>query len=92
MTAGIERAIASAKAAAGEKNVILIGASINQQCLNAGLCDELHIGIMPVLLGGGLRLFEQMDLARFALEKIRLFEAGERTDLWFRVITPAANP
>ncbi len=92
VTAGIERAIASAKAAAGEKNVILIGASINQQCLNAGLCDELHIGIMPVLLGGGLRLFEQMDLARFALEKIRLFEAGERTDLWFRVITPAANP
>ena len=64
----------------------VIGGSINQQCLNAGLCDELHIGIMPVLLGGGLRLFEHVDLAHITLEKIRMFEAGARTDLWFRVV------
>jgi dihydrofolate reductase len=58
VTEGIESAIRQAKAAAGDKNVILIGASINQQCLNAGLCDELHIGVMPVLLGEGLRLLK----------------------------------
>src|SRR5262245_16511404 len=46
---GVETAIAKAKAAAGDKDVVLIGASVNQQCLNLGLCDELHIGIMPVL-------------------------------------------
>jgi dihydrofolate reductase len=86
VTDGIQSAIARAKAAAGEKNVILIGASVNQQCLNAGLCDELHCGIMPVLLGGGLRLFEHVDPARVSLEKIRVFEAGPRTDLWFRVV------
>ena len=86
LTEGIESAVAKAKAAAGDRNVILIGGSINQQCLNAGLCDELHMGIMPVLLGGGLRLFEHVDLAHITLEKIRLFEAGARTDLWFRVV------
>ncbi len=86
VTDGIESAIAKAKAAAGDKNVILIGASINQQCMNAGLCDELHIGIMPVLLGGGLRFFEHMDVTRLTLEKIRLFESGARTDIWFRVV------
>ncbi|MBI5958422.1 MAG: dihydrofolate reductase family protein [Chloroflexi bacterium] len=86
VTEGIERAIAQAKAAAGDKNVILIGASVNQQCLNVGLCDELHIGFMPVLLGGGLRFFEHIDFAQLTLEKIKLFEAGARTDIWFRVI------
>src|SRR5258706_4407730 len=60
VTDGVESAIAKAKAAAGDKNVILIGASITQQCMNTGLCDELHIGIMPILLGGGLRLFERI--------------------------------
>lgn len=69
VTDGLESAIAQAKAAAGDRNVILIGASINQQCMNAGLCDELHIGIMPVLLGEGLRLFERLDIAKMTLEK-----------------------
>lgn len=55
---GIHRAIALAQTAAGTKNNMLIGASILQQCLNAGLIDELQIGNMPVLLGDGLRLFE----------------------------------
>ncbi len=86
VTDGIESAITKAKAAAGDKNIILIGASINQQCINAGLCDELHIGIMPVLLGSGLRLFEHMDVTHITLEKIRTFEAGARTDIWFRVV------
>ena len=86
VTEGVERAIAKAKAAAGERNVMLIGASTNQQCINSGFCDELHIGIMPVLLGGGLRLFEHIDAAHIRLEKIRLFEFGARTDFWFRVI------
>ncbi len=86
VTDGVERAIAKAKAAAGDRNVILIGASTNQQAINAGLCDELHIGIMPILLGGGLRFFEHMDIARITLEKVRVFESGPRTDIWYRII------
>jgi dihydrofolate reductase len=81
-----ESAIARAKAAAGDRNVMLIGASINQQCMNAGLCDELHIGIMPVLLGDGLHLFEHINVAHISLEKVRMFESGPRTDIWFRVV------
>jgi dihydrofolate reductase len=86
VTDGIESAVAQAKAAAGDKNVMLIGASINQQCLNVGLCDELHMGIMPLLLGDGLRLFEHIDAAKIKLEKTRIFESSERTDIWFRVV------
>ena len=86
VTDGVDSAIAKAKSAAGNKNVILIGANVNQQAINAGLCDELHIGIMPVLLGGGLRLFEHIDVTHISLEKIKIFESGQRTDIWFRVV------
>ena len=86
VTDGIESAVKQAKAAAGDRNVMLIGASITQQCLNAGLCDELHVGLMPVLFGEGLRLFENIDVSNITLEKIRVFEAGERTDIWYRVV------
>ena len=82
----IESVIAKAKAAAGDKNVLLIGANVNQQVINAGLCDELHIGIMPVLLGGGLRLFDHIDAGKITLEKVKIFESGARTDIWFRVV------
>jgi dihydrofolate reductase len=85
VTDDVESAIAQAKAASGDKNVIVLGASTNQQCFNRGLCDELHIGIMPVLLGGGLRLFEHIDVAQITLEKVKIFESGARTDIWFRV-------
>ena len=86
VTDGVESAVAKAKGAAGDKNIVLIGASTNQQCMNAGLCDELHIGIMPVLLGGGLRLFEHIEVARITLEKFKIFETGARTDIWFKVV------
>lgn len=86
VTDGIESAIAKARVAAGDKNIVLIGASINQQCIKAGLCDELHIGIMPILLGDGLRLFEHIDFEQIKLEKFKIFEAGARTDIWFRIL------
>ncbi len=54
--------------------------------MNAGLCDELHVGIMPVLLGGGLRLFEHIDVVHITLEKAKIFDSGARTDIWFRII------
>ena len=86
VTDGVESALAQAIVAAGDKNVIVIGASANQQCINLGLCDELHIGIMPVLLGDGLRMFEHIDVTNIRLEKFKLFESGPRTDIWFKII------
>jgi dihydrofolate reductase len=76
-----------AKAAAGDKNVQVIGgADTAQQCLKAGLVDELVIGIMPILLGEGLRFFEHINAEEIQLKKIRVLETPDRTDLVFHVI------
>jgi dihydrofolate reductase len=87
VTDGIESAVAQAKAAAGDKDVTIIGAtSTAQQCLRAGLVDELHIDIMPVLLGGGLRFFEDIGIEPVQLERLKVEELpGGRTHLRFRI-------
>ena len=61
VTDGVESAIKQAKAAAGEKSVAVHGADTIQQCLNAGLLNELHIDIAAVLLGSGIRLFDHLN-------------------------------
>jgi dihydrofolate reductase len=88
VTNGIESAIGQAKAAAGDKDVNVIGAaSTAQQCLEAGLADELHIDIMPVFLGAGLRPFEGMDEWEIQLERKKVMELpGGRTHLKFQVL------
>jgi dihydrofolate reductase len=87
ITDGIESAIEKAKAAAGDKQVMVIGgANTAQQCLRAGLVDEIHIGIIPVLFGEGLRFFEPGGNEQIELERTRVFESPTRTDLWFRVV------
>ena len=60
VTDGIESAVAQAKAAAGPKSVAVHGADTIQQCLNAGLLDEIQIDQAAVLLGAGVRLFDHL--------------------------------
>ena len=60
VTDGIESAVARAKAAAGSKSVGVHGADTIQQCLNAGLLDEIQVDLAAVLLGDGVRLFERL--------------------------------
>jgi dihydrofolate reductase len=60
VTDGIESAVKQAKAAAGGKSVGVHGASTIQQCLNAGLLDELHVDVAAVLLGSGIPLFDHL--------------------------------
>jgi dihydrofolate reductase len=88
VTDGIESAIRQAKAVAGNKDVNVIGAaSTAQQCLKAGLADELHVDIMPVFLGSGLRPFENLGPSSPSLERIKVMELpGGRTHLRFRII------
>jgi dihydrofolate reductase len=87
VTDGIEHAIAQARAAAGDKDVAVIGgAQTVQQCLQAGLVDELQIDLVPVLLGGGLHLFEQPGSEPVELERIRVIEYPWFTHLRFRVL------
>jgi dihydrofolate reductase len=88
VTDGIQSAIRQAKVAAGDREVNIIGAaSTARQCLRAGLADELHVDIMPVLLGSGLRVFEDLGTETIQLERIKVMELpGGRTHLRFRII------
>jgi dihydrofolate reductase len=86
VTDGVESAIAQATAAAGDRAVQVVGGvSLARQLLHAGLVDELHLDVMPLLLGAGLRFFEDTGLERVRLEKIGVQEVGARTNLSFRV-------
>jgi dihydrofolate reductase len=87
VTDGIQSAIRQAKAVAGGKNVIVETPSIMQQCLKAGLLDEMHVDLVPVLLGSGTRLFDDLEsIAPLELESRRVIEAPGVTHLAYRVI------
>jgi dihydrofolate reductase len=87
VTDGIDSAIMKAQAAAGDKHVMVVGgANTAQQCLRAGLVDEIHIGIVPILLGEGLRFFGPFINEQIELERTSIFESPTRTDLWFRIV------
>jgi len=88
VTDGIENAVRQAKAAAGDKDVNIIGAaSTAKQALESGLVDELHVDIMPVFLGSGLQAFEEIDERQVQLERIKVMELpGGRTHLRFRIL------
>jgi dihydrofolate reductase len=86
VTDGVERAVAQATAAAGDKDVQVVGGpGLVRQLFLAGLVDELRVDVMPVLLGSGLRFLEEPGLAGVRLEKIGVQEVGARTSLSFRV-------
>jgi dihydrofolate reductase len=85
---GIESALEQAKAAAGDKDVSVAGgANAIQQCLKAGLLDELEIHLVPVFLGGGVRLFENLGAQGVTLEPTRVVGSPAVTHLSFRVGT-----
>lgn len=85
VTDGIESAIRQAKKAAGNKDVAVSSASIMQQCLKAGLLDEIYIHLVPLLLGSGVRLFDHLGTTPIELERIKVVEAPDVTHLAFRV-------
>ena len=84
VTDGIESAMAQAKAAAGDRNVQVHGAYTAQRALEAGVVDELQIHVIPVLFGGGRRLFDVLG-SRIELEIIRVIDTPEATHLRYRV-------
>ena len=86
ITEGVEEAVTQAKAAAGEKNVILLGGSIYQQCLKAGLVDEIVVHMAPLLLCEGVRVFDHLGESPIKLERIDAKIAEQLTDMRFRVV------
>jgi dihydrofolate reductase len=86
VTGGIEAALEQAKAAAGEKDVgIWGGANIMREYLNAGLLDEMEIHVIPIILGGGVRLFDELG-QQIELEKTRVIDTPRATHLQYRVL------
>jgi dihydrofolate reductase len=86
VTDGIESAVRQAKEAAGGKNVAVATSTITQQCLKAGLLDEIHIDLAPVLLGSGTRLFEHLGIEPIELEQTQVVNAAGVIHLTFRVV------
>jgi dihydrofolate reductase len=82
VTDGVESAMAQAKAAAGDADVMVHGASLAQSLLHARVLDELEIHLIPLLLGAGRRLF---DGERVPLELTRVIDAPGVTHLRYRV-------
>lgn len=87
VTDGVESAINQAKAVVGDKNIGVGGTTIVQQCLKLGLLDGIHIDLAHMLLGGGIRLFDN-DYADkpIELEQTRLVQGLGVTHLTYRVV------
>jgi dihydrofolate reductase len=81
----VETAMARAKEAAGEKDVMVHGAGVIQLALAAGVIDELQIHLVPVLLGEGRPLFEHLGADHTELELTRIVEGAGATHLRYRV-------
>jgi dihydrofolate reductase len=84
VTDGIASAMAQAKAAAGDRNVLVHGAYTAQRALEAGVLDELQIHQIPVLFGAGRRLFEELP-SRVELEIVRVIDTPQATHIRYRV-------
>jgi dihydrofolate reductase len=80
---GIASAMTQAKAAAGERNVLVHGAYTAQRALEAGVLDELQIHLIPVLFGEGRRLFEVLP-TRIELDLVRVIDTPEATHIRYR--------
>ena len=89
---GVESALERAREAAGGRDVALNGgANVAQQYLKAGLIDEMHISLVPILLGDGARLFDNVGGVEVGLECTRVVEAPGVTHLTYRVVNPGAR-
>jgi len=87
VTEGIESCVAQARAAAGDRDVLVHGAATGQALLRAGLLDELWLQLMPVLLGQGRRLFDDLPADIIELDPTQTTEAPGVLHLRYRVKT-----
>jgi dihydrofolate reductase len=84
----IEDAVVRAKEAAAGANVVVLGANVARQCLEAGLVDEIIVHIAPVLVGGGVRFFERNGGAPIRLRMLSSQAEGETMVLRYAVGQP----
>ena len=82
----VEAAFETAKKAAGDKDISVMGANIAQQLITLGLMDEIFIHVVPVLFGSGTRLYESLGSEHIPLETVEVIETAEAIHLRFRVV------
>ena len=85
LDADIDEAVRVAKHAAGGADVVVLGANIARQCLEAGLLDEIIVHVAPVLVGNGVRLFERDGSDAVRLRFISSTSDGETSVLRFGI-------
>jgi dihydrofolate reductase len=85
LSCDIAEAVSTASAAAGGKDVVVMGASVAQQCLAEGLTDEILLHVVPVVLGDGIRLFAGPLEQPITLRTVSLGQSGELIDIRFNV-------
>jgi len=92
LTGDLADAVETARVAAGDRNVVLFGADLARQCLQAGLVDEILVHVVPILLGDGVRFYDVPGGAQIRLERTHLGGSGQITDLRFRPETTPVRP
>ena len=85
LSGDIGAAVATARAAAAGRNVLVLGAQIARECLEAGLMDDILVLVAPILLGDGVRLFGVPPAPSVPLETVKVTQAGQITNLYYRV-------
>ena len=80
----IRIAVDTALRAANGKNVLIIGADVARQCIEAALVDDIYLVIAPILLGDGVRLFSRKDTGQVDLQLVGVSQAGQLTNLHYR--------
>ena len=82
----VEAAMAAAQRAAGAKDIGLQGPRTAQQFIDRGLVDEVYVHVIPVLFGGGVRLFERASGGQVPLEKLEVIETAEALHVRYRIV------
>jgi dihydrofolate reductase len=87
----IREAASAALEVAGGKDVVIFGADVAQQCIRAHLLNEMLIHIVPVLLGGGVRLIADHSVRKTDLETVSVTRLGQITNMRLRLTKPEAS-
>ncbi|MGH2626282.1 MAG: dihydrofolate reductase family protein, partial [Anaerolineales bacterium] len=85
VTGGVPSAVEKAKAAAGGKDIAVSSPNVMRQCLQAGLLDDINIDLVPLLLGRGVRLFEEIGIEPVELELAAVVEGQGVTHLRYAI-------
>jgi dihydrofolate reductase len=87
VTDGVEQVVAKARETAGDRNVAVMGGGrVIQSLLNAGLIDEIHLQVVPVIFGDGTRLFDALSTGHLDLEVMNVVNTPKVTHLHYRVV------